>query len=941
MDGKCDVDPVSVETTAERTEEAETTPAESPWAFSAEEVLDAESTTEIGLSSGEVERRLSAYGRNELAPAAQVPAWRRFLSHFDNVLIYILLAAAVLKALTEDWVDFSVIVIVAVANAIIGFVQEGRSQDALASLRSIMSLDSQVRRNGKWSVVDAVELVPGDIVTVASGDRVPADLRLISATGLKVDEAALTGESEPADKDTKAVSRDSGVGDRSSMLFSSTIVTAGNGTGVVVATGADTEIGQISSLVSEMEQVETPLSRQLAHLGKMISIGIGGLAAIMLLIGRIVHDFAPEELLSAAIGFAVAAVPEGLPALVTITLALGVQQMARRQAITRKMESVETLGSVTVICSDKTGTLTQNEMTARQVITATGRFDVSGGGYSPEGEVTDADGGAIDLEELPDLSALLWAVGVSNDASVEETENGWRVIGQPTEGALDVLAGKAGIDIDSATRRAQIPFDSAHKFSATYDVMATGDEYVHVVGAPDRLLDRSDRELTADGSTATLDRQAWDERIDELSAQGLRVLAAARRTATADDAALTLESVEEGLVFLGIVGIIDPPRPEVRDAIAEAHGAGIRVKMITGDHAGTAIAIARDLGIVPAEGEIRALTGTELDQMSQDELRQCVRDIDVYARTSPQHKLRIVKALQSHKEVVAMTGDGVNDAPSITRADVGIAMGIKGTEATKEAADIVLADDNFTSIERAVEEGRRIYDNIRKSVVFLLPTNGAQSLVILVAVVLGLALPLSPVQILWVNLITAVTLSLTLVGEPAEPGIMRRPPRSPREKVLSKTALVVVAVVSLIIGGATLGVYLLERHLSGDYAMAQTTAVTMLVLGQLAFLFNCRFLNSTSFTWRVFTGNRVLWISVGLLLGLHVLFVYAPFMNNWFGSTPIGLREWGMTIGVALIVFVAAECSKTLARWIARGHRAARRHRQARRDDRAAAKAAA
>lgn len=914
---------VAEETTEAGTTEEEKTPTQAPWAFDVNEVLEAQDSTEDGLGSEEAQHRLSDRGRNELPATQATPVWKRFLSHFDDVLIYILLAAAVLKALTEDWVDFTVIIIVAVANAIIGFIQEGRSQNALASLRNIMSLESEVRRGGSWSTVDAAELVPGDIVKVSSGDRVPADLRLISASSLKADEAALTGESEPTDKDTNAVAADAGVGDRSSMLFSSTIITAGNGVGVVVATGSDTEIGQISSLVSEMEQVETPLAKQLAQLAKTLSIAIGGMAAIMLLVGRLAHNYELEELISAAIGFAVAAIPEGLPALVTITLALGVQQMAKRKAITRKMASVETLGSVTVICSDKTGTLTQNEMTARSVVTATGAYDVSGSGYEPIGEITDADDNTIDLGELPELSALIWAVGISNDARVEETEQGWRVIGQPTEGALDVLAVKAGIDIDSAERKSQIPFSSDHKFSATYDVMADGEEFVHVVGAPDRLLDRSSEELTADGSTTSLDREAWDKRIDELSAQGLRVLAAARREATDSDNDLQLEAVEDGLVFLGLIGIVDPPRPEVRDAIAEAHSAGIRVKMITGDHAGTAVAIARELGIVPENGEVKALTGGELERMSQEELRKCVRDVDVYARTSPEHKLRIVRALQSHNEIVAMTGDGVNDAPSITRADVGIAMGIKGTEATKEAADIVLADDNFTSIERAVEEGRRIYDNIRKSVVFLLPTNGAQSLVILVAVLLGLSLPLSPVQILWVNLITAVTLSLTLVGEPAEPGIMKRPPRSPKEKVLSGPALIMVALVSFLIGGATLAVYLMERELSDSYAMAQTTAVTMLVLGQLAFLFNCRFLNSSSFTWRVFTGNRVLWYSIGILIGTQMLFIYAPFMNNWFGSTPIGLREWGLTFAAAVVVFILAEVGKQFA------HRAADRRRAA------------
>ncbi|TNU73158.1 HAD-IC family P-type ATPase [Miniimonas arenae] len=893
-----------------------------PWARPPEEVLRAVDSSAEGLAQAEVDTRLAQTGPNALPAAAQKPWWRRLLTHFDDVLIYILMAAAVLKAISGDWVDFAVVAVVILATALIGFIQEGRAASALASLQSMQSLDAQARRDGTWGVVDAATLVPGDVVRVRSGDKVPADLRLLVSANLQVDEAALTGESVPATKDVEAVSDDAGVGDRSSMVFSGTIVATGTGEGVVVATGARTEIGRISALVSEQDQLDTPLTRQLAHLGKQLSILIGLLAVVMLLIGRLIHDFAVDELISAAIGFAVAAVPEGLPALVTITLALGVQQMARRRAITRKMSAVETLGSVTTICSDKTGTLTQNEMTARTVVTAERIYAVEGTGYDPAGRVhleSGPDAGTTaELADHPDLAALVLAAGVANDARVEETPDGWRVVGQPTEGALDVLAAKAGAPVDGVTRLAQVPFESTHKFSATLDDVATESSpspvrVVHVLGAPDRLLDRSATERTGE----PLDRAAWEERIDALSAQGLRVLAAATRPADGVTT-LALDDLDGDLAFLGLVGIVDPPRPEATAAIADAHSAGIRVKMITGDHRGTAVAISRELGIAPPEGDVPALTGAELQAMSQDELRRVVRDVDVYARTSPEHKLRIVRALQSHGEVVAMTGDGVNDAPSITRADVGVAMGIKGTEATKEAADIVLADDNFATIERAVEEGRRIYDNIRKSVVFLLPTNGAQSLVILVAVLLGLALPLSPVQILWVNLATAVTLSLALAGEPAEPGIMQRPPRSPKEQVLSPRSLALVLWASVLIGGATLGVYLFERAATGNYAVAQTSAVTMLALGQLAFLLSCRFLSTSALTWRVFTGNPAIWISAGILIALQLLFSYAPFMNSWFDSAPIGFYQWGLTFGLAIVVFLLSEAGKAVLRRVVR-----------------------
>jgi magnesium-transporting ATPase (P-type) len=891
-----------------------------PWSLPADEVVRYVDSSSDGLTTSDAEERLAQAGRNELPVPPQPSALRRLLSQYADVLIYILIGAAVLKALIGDWVDFAVIVVVIVATGLIGFIQEGRAASALAGLRKMQSLSAQVRRDGTWGVIDSATLVVGDVVRVRGGDRAPADVRLLSSAQLQVDESALTGESLAADKSVEVNDADASVGDRTSMLFSGTIVTAGSGEGVVVATGGDTEIGRISALVAEQDAMDTPLARQLEQLGKQLSVLIGVLALVMLLVGRFVHDLDVDELIDAAIGFAVAAVPEGLPALVTITLALGVQQMARHRAITRKMSAVETLGSTTTICSDKTGTLTQNEMTARTVVTTAGTYTAEGTGYDPVGRVVTSAGEPAVLDAHPDLAALVLAVGLCNDAHVEPSEDGWRVVGAPTEGALDVLAAKSGVDTAEAVRVGAVSFDSAHKFAATLDDVPAGPGHrtaarlVHVVGAPDRLLDRATTEGSADGTLRPLDRIAWDERIDELSARGLRVLAAAARPA-AGVAEIALDDLEGGLTFLGVVGIIDPPRPEATAAIAEAHAAGIRVKMITGDHRGTATAIARELGIAPAQGNVPALTGADLQAMEDDELRDVVRDVDVYARTSPEHKLRIVRALQFHGEVVAMTGDGVNDAPSITRADVGVAMGIKGTEATKEAADIVLADDNFATIERAVEEGRRIYDNIRKAVVFLLPTNGAQSLVILVAVLAGLALPLSPVQILWINLATAITLSLTLAGEPAEPGIMRRKPRSPTEQVLSSRAISMVLIASVVLGAATLVVYVLERDRTGDYAVAQTSAVMMLALGQLAFLLNCRLLNGSAFTTRVLTGNRSLWVSAGALLVLQLLFTYAPFMNVWFDSAPIGVHSWALTAGVAVVVFVVIEAAKAVLRW--------------------------
>jgi prevent-host-death family protein len=888
-------------------------PVPSPYAEPPDAVLAQLRSEPAGLVATEAERRLADVGPNRLPSPSRPSALRRLLGHFDDILIYILLASAVLKAILGDWIDFTVILAVAVINAAVGFLQEGQAERALDGIRTMLSLDAQVRRDGQWRVVDAETLVPGDVVRVRSGDRVPADLRLIESTNLQVEEAALTGESVPAAKHVEAVGADAGLGDRASMLYSSTIVAVGTGVGVVTATGPGTEIGRIQSMIAEVDHLDTPLSRQLAKFGRTLSLGILAMAAFMLVVGRVIHQWDIPDLVSAAIGFAVAAVPEGLPALVTVTLALGVQQMARRNAITRKLTAVEALGSVTTICSDKTGTLTKNEMTTRTVVTAAAAYQVEGLGYAPQGRIT-LDGAPAPLDAHPDLRALVTAAAAANDARVVQEDGQWKVVGQPTEGAVATLALKAGADVSDVERLAELPFESATKFMATLDRVPGAGTRVRVVGAPDRLLDRCSHQRGADGRAEPLDRAHWDGVIDRLGGQGLRTLAAAERPAADDATSIDAADVEEGLVFLGMFGIVDPPRPEAVQAIADCHRAGIRVKMITGDHAGTATAIARELGIVAADGDVHALTGADLEAMTQEQLRTRVRDVDVYARTSPEHKIRIVRALQSHGEVVAMTGDGVNDAPALTRADVGIAMGIKGTEATKESAEIVLADDNFATIERAVEEGRRIYDNIRKSVVFLLPTNGAQSLVILVAVLFGLTLPLAPVQILWVNLVTAVTLSLALAYEPAEPGVMSRPPRRPGGSVLSRESLEHVIVASLLIGGATLGVFAIERARGTDTDVAQTTAVTMLALGQLAYLFNCRFLGESSLTPRVLRGNRVVWIATGALLVLQLVFTYVPFMNSWFDSAPIGPREWALTLGFAILVFLLMEAVKAITR---------------------------
>ncbi|QLD10661.1 HAD-IC family P-type ATPase [Microbacterium oleivorans] len=877
-------------------------------AHAVDEVVAALGTGAGGLSSDQAASRLDAVGPNELPEAKRTPAWLRFLSHFNDTLIYILLAAAAIKAVMADWLDVWVILAVAIINAVIGFVQEGRAEKALAGIRGMLSTHARVRRDGSWQNIAAADLVPGDIVSLSPGDKVPADLRLAQASQLRIDEAALTGESVPASKQTEPVDADAGVGDRSSMAFSGTIVSAGQGRGIVTATGGRTEIGRIQELVGGAGTLTTPLTRQLDSFGKVLTLVILGMALVMMLIGRFAHGMPFGELVSATIGFAVAAIPEGLPALVTITLAIGVQQMARRRAITRKLPAVETLGSVTTVCSDKTGTLTKNEMTVRRMVTPLARYDVAGLGYEPDGAIERSDGGAA---SGGDLAALLAVADLCNDAHIAQTEDGWRLVGEPTEGALRVVAlkgGRSGED-DGVERVDVLPFDSENKFMATLNEGSDGSRAILVKGAPDRLLDRSTRQRGADGAEA-LDRRFWEDAVAELSAEGLRVLAAARKPARLDE--VTVEDLEE-LEFLGLWGILDPPRPEAIEAIADCHQAGIRVKMITGDHAGTAVAISREMGLITGD-EPRVLTGAELEGLSQEKLKEVVRDVDVYARTSPEHKIRIVRALQSHGEVVAMTGDGVNDAPALTRADVGIAMGIKGTEATKEAAEIVLADDNFATIRSAIHEGRRIYDNLRKSVIFLLPTNGAQSLVILVAVVFGLALPLTPVQVLWVNMVTAVTLSLALAYEPAERGIMNRPPRAGGGSIISVRELGFVLVVSVLIGGATLAAFTIVRATGSDVEGARTVAVSVLALGQLAFLLNCRFLGRSSLTSAVLRGNPVVWWSAGALIALQLVYTYVPFMNSLFESRPLAAQAWLLPLGFAVVIFFAVEGLKAVRR---------------------------
>ena len=669
------------------------------------------------------------------------------------------------------WVDASVILGVVLINAMIGFVQEGKAENALRAIRQMLSPNAMVMREGRQMTIPAEELVPGDIAMLQSGDRVPADLRLFRVKGLQIQEAALTGESVAVEKITEPVTREAVIGDRRCMAYSGTLVTHGQGAGIVVATGTQTELGQISTLVADVESVTTPLLRQMAQFGRWLTAAILVIAVGTFAFGVLVRDYIPAEMFLAAVSLAVAAIPEGLPAIMTITLAIGVQRMAQRNAIIRRLPAVETLGAVTVICSDKTGTLTRNEMTVRTIATTGDSFELGGTGYDPHGAIS-MENGEILSEEHPLLPEVLRAAVLCNDASLEQTNSQCLVHGDPMEGALLVAGLKAGLDIEVESnqypRTDLIPFESEHRFMATLHHSHSGDSFIFLKGAPERVLEMCVHQRTVDGDQP-LDRAYWLARVEDMAEQGQRVLAIAIKPVNNDQVELRIIDVDTELILLGMFGLIDPPREEAIEAVQTCGLAGIRVKMITGDHGATAGAIARQLKLVNVD---EVLTGQELELMSEDELRQKVSDVDVYARVDPEHKLLLVRLLQEQDLIVAMTGDGVNDAPALTRADVGIAMGHNGTEAAKEASEMVLADDNFASIAHAVEEGRTVYDNLKKAILFILPTNGGEALIILAAILFGFhQLPLTPVQILWVNMITAVTLALALAFEPPEKNV--------------------------------------------------------------------------------------------------------------------------------------------------------------------------
>jgi magnesium-transporting ATPase (P-type) len=895
-----------------------TTDSEAAWhALGSDDVVRRLNTdSKKGLDAAEIAQRLKRFGKNRLPEGAKRGPFLRFLMQFNNVLVYVLLAAGFTKIMTHLWLDAAIILGVVLINGLLGFIQEGRAEKALDSIRNMLSAEARAVRSGETRLIPAEVLVPGDVVLLESGDKVPADLRLIDVKNLRTEEAALTGESVPTDKSTDPVSAKATVGDRDNMAFSGTLVVSGRATGVVVGTGSDTELGRINQMLESVSALETPLLRQIKKFGVTITVVILVVAVLVFAYGRWVKDMPFVDIFQAVVAIAVSFIPEGLPAIITITLAIGVQRMAQRNAIIRRLPAVETLGSVSRICSDKTGTLTLMEMMVVSAITAESAYEITGEGYASEGEVKQ-DGQPAGAD--PVLQLLGRVSVLCNDAELRREEGVWKVDGDPTEGALYPFAGKVGLqrqtEQTSYPRIDVIPFESEHKFMATLHSKSGSGTVLLVKGAPEVILEHCDRHQTRAGEHAPLDRDHFLRASDRLAGQGERVLALAwQENPDVSAGNLGPGDLPKDLILLGLVGLLDPPRKEAIEAVKESHDGGIRVTMITGDHRITAAAIAKMLGI--GDGKT-AVTGAEVQEMDTATLQERCRDVDVFARASPEHKLRLVKAMQASKQTVAMTGDGVNDAPALKKADIGVAMGIKGTEVTKEAADMVLADDNFASITAAVREGRTVYNNIEKAILFMLPTNVAQGLVIMVAIFAGFTIPITAPQILWVNMVTSVALGLVISFEPHELDVMRRPPRAVDRSILTLFGLWRILFVGVALLAYTLGAFFWIQSQGASDDLARTVAVNAITIGQVFYLFNSRYLIDSSLSIKAHLGNPYLPLGVGAVVVLQMLFTYALPLQVLFDTEAVPLRIWPWLLLGGFLFFLMVEVEKLILRMCA------------------------
>ncbi|KDN58187.1 cation-transporting P-type ATPase [Exiguobacterium sp. AB2] len=867
-----------------------------------EDLLDTD--IDQGLREETATERIEQHGKNVLPEPKKDPKWLKFVRQFNDVLIYILLAGAVIKAVLGYRLDTIVIALVVLIIGIIGYLQENKAEQALEGIKKMLSPSALVRRDGKRKEIEAEYLVPGDIVYLKPGDKIPVDLRLITAENMKVEESALTGEAITVDKTLDPLEEKIGLGDRTNLAFSGTSVAAGTGSGIVIATGSKTELGKINASIAEVEKVQTPLIQQTQRFGKTVASVIAGVAVFTFIFGYFLRDYETVELLLAVIGLTVAVIPEGLPAIISIILALGVRQMADNKAIVKNLPSVETLGAVSVICSDKTGTLTKNEMTVQNIQLADRTLRVTGSGYAPEGRI-EFENDVYSNKQDEILNEILLAGVTCNDSDLffDEESKQWMITGDPTEGCLLTLGEKAEESIRPLRVISKIPFDSAHKYMAT---LSPRDEahVMYLKGAPDRLFSM------AEASDSNFPTEMWEEKMTDLAKKGQRVIGVAKRTFNTSKEKIDHDDLYEGIEFLGLIGIMDPPRPEAIEAVNECQSAGIQVKMITGDHKETAIAIGNELGISTEAG---ALQGTEIDDLTDEELADVVGQYNIFARTSPENKTRLVKALQMQDHIVAMTGDGVNDAPALRRADIGVAMGIKGTEVSKEAAEMVLVDDNFNTIFKAVKEGRRVYDNLKKTILFILPTNGAQGLLLLMSIFLGTQLPLTALQILWVNMVVAITLSFAIAFEPLEPSTMQRAPRPKKTPLLNGYYIFRILLVSLLISGGTL-MYNLYMN-TGDYSVEYIHTMTLntIVFAQLFHLFNVRVELEPALN-RSFFENPIAFYVSGVLIALQLFITYVPFMNTAFGTMPIAATDWLIPIASGIIVFFIIELEKLISR---------------------------
>jgi cation-transporting P-type ATPase F len=874
------------------------------------------SNLQTGLTIHEALDRQKKHGANELTGKKSKPNWLKFILQFNQPLIIILVGAGIIKALIGEWLNAGVIWGVTTTNATISFLQEAKAEGAIAALAQAMTTEATVIREGKKLKVSSKELVPGDLVLLTSGDKVPADLRLVKVRDLQIDESALTGESVAIEKESEdngeppILEAETPLAERGNMAYAGGFVTFGQGTGLVTAIGNQTETGKISQLIEQRVDLTTPLTRKFNQFSQNWLFFVLGMATLTFAVGLGQRSF--NDAIEAAVALVVGAIPEGLPAVITVTLAVGVSRMAKRHAIIRKLPAVETLGGATVICSDKTGTLTENQMTVQEIYVGGEFYTVTGGGYSPDGEILLRDEG-LGVNLSPPLRDCLIAGVVCNDSHLEQQAGRWMVIGDPTEGALLAAGTKAGFDqadlTRSFTRLDSIPFESQFQYMATLH-QGKGENLLYVKGSAESMLSRCQGAMDAEGQTIDLDRTLIEQQVDAMAKHGLRVLAFAKKQVSDRQTTVDHSDLETGLVFLGLQGMIDPPRPEAIAAVHACQSAGIQVKMITGDHIATASAIARRMGF-RKDRKVKAFTGADLAEMNRSELANAVEEGVVFARVAPEQKLRLVEALQSRGEIVAMTGDGVNDAPALKQADIGIAMG-SGTEVSKEAADMLLTDDNFASIEAAVEEGRSVYKNLIKAICFILPVNGGESMTILISTLLGRELPILSLQILWLNMLNSITMTVPLSFEPKSSGVMKQAPRPVNEPFLTTNRIKRILAVSLYNWTLIFGIFEWVRQAPwGSIELARTMAIQALVMGRIFYLLSIsQLLPSLIAKWsgakEKVSGAPALAVGIGLAIILQIIFSNSTFINQIFKTAPMSLDQWLVCFGASLPMIAIA-----------------------------------